>query len=173
MKKDIAVIGGLFLLIVFLLIFGRAYTSLVFLTESSGSAFSVSGGQKSTQVRIKDLNIDATLANNQNTRKKGLSKTESLQLNSGMLFVFERAGDWGIWMKDMKFAIDIIWINDEKQIVAIAKNVPPQPKTKDKDLIVYKPGKDAKYVLEINAGLSDRYNLVDGDVVTFDLTKAR
>ena len=173
MKKDIAVIGGLFLLIVIILIFGGAYTSLVFFTESTGSAFTIGNREKSLQVRIKDLELNAIVAGNQNIRKKGLSDRESLPLSSGMLFVFEKPGDWGIWMKEMKFAIDIIWINDEKQIVAIAKNVPPQPKVKDKDLIIYKPGKNARYVLEINAGLSDPHNLGEGDVVTFDLSPAR
>lgn len=168
MKKDIAVIGGLFLVIAILVIFGRAYTSLSFFSESSGSAFSLGSTGKFLQLRVKTLDINAQVANSQNLRKKGLSNKESLSLNSGMLFVFDKAGDWGIWMKDMKFAIDIIWINAEKQIIAIAKNVPPQPKTKDKDLIIYKPGKNAKYILEINAGLSVRHGLVEGDVVTFD-----
>jgi len=173
MKKDIAVIGGLFLLIVFILIFGRAYSSLVFLNESTGSAFTLGSQPKSAQLRIRDLDINAIVANNQNLRKKGLSKRESLQLNSGMLFVFEKAGDWGIWMKDMKFAIDIIWINEEKQIIAIAKNVSPQPGVKDERLTIYKPGQNAKYVLEINAGLADRYGLYVGDVVYFDLANVK
>ena len=67
----------------------------------------------------------------------------------------------------MKFAIDIIWIDENKKIVDIATNVPPEPGKKDRELTIYRPGTDAKYILEINAGLSSLNNFQIGDQVEF------
>ena len=86
-----------------------------------------------------------------------------------MLFVFENKGPYGFWMKDMKFAIDIIWIDENKNILDIVANTAPQPGKKDKELTVYKPRDDALYVLEFNAGLANLNNLQIGDKVSFEL----
>ena len=86
-----------------------------------------------------------------------------------MLFVFENKGTYGFWMKDMEFAIDIIWIDENKNIVDIVENAAPQPGKKEKELTVYKPRNDALYVLEVNAGLSNLNNLQIGDKVAFEL----
>ena len=72
-------------------------------------------------------------------------------------------------MKDMKFPIDIIWIDGEKRIVDIAANVRVEPDKKDRELAVYKSQAEALYVLEVNAGLSALHGLSIGDQVNFEL----
>jgi len=76
----------------------------------------------------------------------GLSGRDSLEDNSGMAFVFPDVRNQCIWMKDMKFALDILWLNDNKNIVAIEKNISPETYPKQ-----YCHG-SAKYVIELNAG---------------------
>lgn len=76
----------------------------------------------------------------------GLSGRNSLEDNSGMIFVFPDERDQCIWMKDMKFALDIIWLNPEKNIIAIEQNVSPETYPNQ-----YCHG-PAKYVIELNAG---------------------
>ncbi|HMS23980.1 MAG TPA: DUF192 domain-containing protein [Candidatus Saccharibacteria bacterium] len=76
----------------------------------------------------------------------GLSGRDSLGDNSGMVFVFPEVKDQCIWMKDMKFALDIIWLNVDKNIVAIEKEIRPETYPKQ-----YCHG-PAKYVIELNAG---------------------
>lgn len=168
MKKDLAIIFGLFLLIAFLLVFARNYTSGSFLLgpEATKSA-SVKKGF--TTVTIKDLKVDAKIAQKASDRKKGLSGQESLPLTQGLLFVFENNGLYSFWMKDMKFAIDIIWIGENKQIVYIVKDAPPEPGRDDDELTLYQPSSAAKYVLEINAGLTERHGIIIGDLVNFEL----
>ena len=69
------------------------------------------------------------------------------------------------WMKDMKFAIDIIWINDS-EIVQIDKNVqPPAPNTVDEDLLLYIPSQPIDYVLEVNANFTEENNIKVGDSI--------
>ncbi|MEK7581448.1 MAG: DUF192 domain-containing protein [Patescibacteria group bacterium] len=169
MKKDLAIIGGLFVVIIVLVIFGQGFTSGGFLSSSGTSGSATKSAVLSGQipVAVKSLNASATVATTPDQRKKGLANLDSLPLNSAMLFVFDHKDSYAIWMKDMRFAIDIIWIDENKKIVDIAQNVAPEPKKKDRELTVYRPKADAKYVLEVNAGLASLNGLVLGDPVQF------
>ena len=117
-------------------------------------------------IKIGSNNIKAILANNEGARKKGLGGMEQLDENGGMLFVFDKKDIIpSFWMKDMKIAVDILWINDGK-IVQIDKNIqPPETGTKDNDLAQYTPGSPVDYVLEVKAGYSDKNGIITGDSV--------
>ena len=121
------------------------------------------------EVNVKNLVLQVKVASTADVRKKGLSNIDSLPINEGMLFVFDQKGRYSFWMKDMKFPIDIIWIDENKKIVNISKNAIPEPKKADKDLTKYDSSYDVKYVLEINAGLAGANNLQIGDLVNFSL----
>ena len=95
-------------------------------------------------------------------RIKGLSGRESLRKESGMLFIFPESDFHGIWMKDMNFSIDIIWISEELQVVGLYEGVVPESYPE-----VFRPEAEALYVLEINAGEADKAKIKIGDVVTF------
>jgi hypothetical protein len=86
-----------------------------------------------------------------------------LDENSGMIFVFNNEKPV-FWMKDTKIAIDIIWINDNK-VVGIEKNVQPEQGKKDIELKRYPAPTAIDYVLEVNAGFSDRNNIKVGTSV--------
>lgn len=169
MKKDLAFIGGLFLVLAALLIFGGSFTSLGLINrkglESSSTQSAAPSGVR--RVRIKSLDINATVVSSSQDQKKGLGKRESLPLNEGMLFMFDSTGSYPFWMKDMKFAIDIIWIDENKKVVDIVPNAPPEPNKSDRGLTIYKPKGDVKYVLEVNAGLSTLNNIQIGDLAEF------
>ena len=94
--------------------------------------------------------------------EKGLSGHVPLSDNQGMFFVFNKPDKYGFWMKDMKFSIDIIWIDSNFQIIHIEKSVKPDTYPK-----VFYPSSSAQYVLEILAGQSDKVNLKIGDSVKF------
>ncbi len=81
-------------------------------TNSTGSASSV---------KIKDLIIHVDLAITPDQQAKGLSIKNTLNDNEGMLFLFNVPGEYSFWMKDMKFPLDIIWINSNHEIVHIEK----------------------------------------------------
>jgi len=168
MKKDLAVIAGLVLVIVFFIIFGRGFSTGQFLTQTATDSAQTQN-KESAQVTIKDLVVQAKIADEPKEREAGLADYSSLPLGEGMLFVFDKSASYIFWMKDVEFAIDIIWIDETKKIVDIAPNVPPEPNKNEKELTRYKPKGDAKYVLEINAGLSALHNLQVGDQVLFEL----
>ena len=168
MKKDLAVIAGLVLVIVVFIIFGRGFSTGQFLTQTATDSAQTQN-KESVQVTIKDLVVQAKIADEPKEREAGLADYSSLPLGEGMLFVFDKSASYIFWMKDVEFAIDIIWIDETKKIVDIAPNVPPEPNKNEKELTRYKPKSDAKYVLEINAGLSALHNLQVGDQVLFEL----
>ncbi|MGB6881980.1 MAG: DUF192 domain-containing protein, partial [Microgenomates group bacterium] len=103
-------------------------------------------------------------------RRQGLSGKENLPEGEGMLFIFESKNiQPPFWMKDMKFAIDIIWIDDDK-IVQIDKDIqPPEPGASDNKLVLYTPNQPIDYVLEVNAGFSEENKIKVGDSVNLSV----
>ena len=100
-------------------------------------------------------------------RSLGLMNYFSLDEDSGMLFVFESSGNYRFWMKNMKFAIDMIWVNEKRDIVEIVRRVPP---CEDDDVCPGYGGNEvARYVIEVVAGFCDTYDVAVGDAVEFDL----
>ena len=127
--------------------------------------FNINQKQDPTETKIvsvRDMKVKVDLALTLEEQGQGLSGRESLKEDEGMLFVFEKPGQYSFWMKDMNFPIDIIWIGENLKVVYIKENVLPEsyPET-------YGPDRDAKYVLEVISGFSEKNNLKIGDRVEF------
>lgn len=120
---------------------------------------------KSPTATIQGHTFTLTVAKSPEEKQTGLSKKTSLAQDSGMLFPFDTPDYYSFWMKNMQIAIDIIYINND-HIVTIFENLQP-PKSQDENLSIYKPDEPADKVLEINAGLSEKYGIKKGDQVTF------
>lgn len=113
---------------------------------------------------INGHSFNLLIANDDKSRQEGLSNRNSLDKNTGMLFIFPNKGIYSFWMKNTKIPLDMIWIDDNK-IVYIVKNAPPQA-GKTGNLPIYTPSSKANYVLEINGGQVDTYKIKNGDKVT-------
>jgi len=175
LKKDLAIIGGLFLVIAALLVFGRGFTTVGQLpgaresTQSAGTNPREQVEEGKTRIRAKTLDVTAEIAASDKEKKKGLSDRESLPISEGMFFVYDKMANYTFWMKDVQFPIDIIWIDKDKKIVYIAHNAQPERDKNDDELKRYKPSAEAQYILEINAGLAAANGLEIGDQVDFVL----
>jgi uncharacterized protein len=99
-------------------------------------------------------------------RAMGLMFRPSLPLDRGMIFIFETADFHGIWMKNCRFPIDILWLDEDRKVVHLAESVPP---CKADPCPVYNPMRRATYVIELNAGQARREKAVVGATVRFDL----
>ncbi|MDB5260671.1 MAG: hypothetical protein JWN37_902 [Candidatus Nomurabacteria bacterium] len=112
--------------------------------------------------------IVAEVADTPASRELGLSGRAGLRENEGMLFIFDYPGKYGFWMKDMLFSLDIIWINQNGVVVHIERNVTPEsysgvaPRSNPQTFV---NTIDASYVLEIAAGMSDKYGVYLGSKV--------
>ena len=117
-------------------------------------------------VTINNQNFKVTIAASQKEKEIGLSETKSISKDQGMLFIFNQPAYYSFWMKNMKFPIDIIYINNDT-IVTIESNAQP-PKDGQKNPVIYTPTKPADKVLEIQAGLSEKYKFKNGDKVKYE-----
>ena len=111
------------------------------------------------QIGSKVLSVD--IADNDCKRSLGLSGKISLN-DEGMMFVFEKQGNYGFWMKDMNFPIDILWIDDNYKVVGVEKSLSPNtyPESFGEKYL-------ARYVLEVPAQYSDKNNIKIGDKIIF------
>jgi hypothetical protein len=95
----------------------------------------------------------------------GLSDRPSLNPDAAMLFVFDDAAPRYFWMKDMRFALDALWIRDKK-VVGLAPNL-PDPAHNNGQVFSFSSPMPADMVLEINAGDIAKYGLAVGDPIAF------
>ncbi|MBI4118257.1 MAG: DUF192 domain-containing protein [Parcubacteria group bacterium] len=105
--------------------------------------------------------FDVEIAGTAEERACGLSRRASLPKDRAMLFMFPESGLHGIWMKDMHFPIDILWLDKDLVVVDSARDVSP-----DSYPTVFHPKREARYVLELSAGAADVLHLKEGDKVT-------
>jgi len=105
------------------------------------------------------------MADDSSERSRGLMERESLDSDKGMLFIFDQESRHSFWMKNTLIPLDMIWINSNKEVVHIEKNVPP---CQVDPCPSYGPDKDARYVLEISAGQSDQAKIQINDKVLFE-----
>jgi len=111
-------------------------------------------------IGAKTLLVD--IAGNPCQQELGLSGRKNLKDGTGMLFVFDKVGNYGFWMKDMLFAIDILWIDSDFKIVGAVENVAPETYPN-----VFGKNYKAKYVLEVSSGFISENNLRVGNKIIF------
>lgn len=105
------------------------------------------------------LNIQ--IADNRTKRAKGLMHHKKLKENNGMLFVFDSEERQSFWMKNTHIPLDIIFVNENKEIVDIAPNNKPYSLRKITSL------EYSKYVIETNAGYCKRHKIEVGMLVNY------
>jgi uncharacterized protein len=132
-----------------------------------GGATPSNNGYLQVNVTVNGVELTADLAATNDQRSKGLAVKDTLSENEGMLFVFSTEREHSFWMKNMKFPIDIIWIDSHKEVVHIEHSL--EPCVSDSPCQTYKPNDDSLYVLETVAGFSEEYNVTDGTLVEFNL----
>jgi uncharacterized protein len=130
--------------------------------RSSGS-----NSYRQVNITVNGLVLVADISATNEQRTKGLSVKEDLAENEAMLFVFGNEAEHTFWMKDMKFPIDIIWIDSNKTIVHIEHNL--QPCSFEVLCPTYTPNDESLYVLETIGGFAKKYDIVKGTKVEFEL----
>lgn len=139
---------------------------ILFLLFYSLKNMTISQETKYADVCLKNECFKAELAITNQEKAKGLMYRTSLDDKSGMLFIYNPASKPGIWMKNTKIPLDIIWLNQDKEIVFLAKDAQPGDENNYQH---FQPQVLAGYVLEINAGWADKLNLKTSDKADFNL----
>jgi uncharacterized membrane protein (UPF0127 family) len=118
-------------------------------------------------LRIGKQSISVEIADSQEERSRGLSGRESLGEEEGMLFIFPELSQRSFRMKDMRFPLDMIFINEGK-VVEIVRGVPAPSKGEDGSEIRVASKTEAQWVLEVNSGWVERNGIQLGDEVVLE-----
>lgn len=94
------------------------------------------------KIRIGEKEYDVQIAETEEEKESGLQNTHYLPEDEGMLFIYEEPDELSFWMQDTPLALDVIFINDDYEVIAVHKGEPNSetPMTEN----------DAKFVLELN-----------------------
>ena len=114
-------------------------------------------------IKLDDKILVVQIADSDSLRVRGLMFQDELPYNEGMLFVFDESGTRPMWMLNMQFNFDVIWFDENANVVAIEKDVPPCKTTVE--VVACREngvsGDSAKYVLEVTAGFVDKFNITE------------
>ncbi len=122
------------------------------------------------RVTLNGQTFKVELADDDNSRAMGLMYREQMSDDEGMLFIFPNSQMRAFWMKNTLIPLDILYFDQNKKLVSISENTPPCKNTTSR-CQNYPSAKPAKYVLEINAGLSKKYDFKTGDELLIQLKK--
>lgn len=111
--------------------------------------------------------FEVEIAQSPDAMQIGLSGRPYMADSSGMLFVFEMPGMHNFWMKDMEFPLDFVWIDSDCLVSDLTENVSHIEDKGTADISTYSPSRPIKYVLEINAGISQTAGIQVGQRVRF------
>lgn len=113
-------------------------------------------------VRLRGHVYQTSIMRTEAEREQGLSGTDSLPDGQAMLFVFPNDSKWGMWMKDMQYPIDMVWLDRGKRVTYVVRNAQPSsyPDT------IYRPSVSSRYVIELPSGTIERTGIAEGNQAT-------
>lgn len=117
-------------------------------------------------VMINGIEIGMEIADTPHLRSRGLMYRKNLPEKSGMLFIHEHEDYLSYWMKNCFISLDMIFLNRNKEVVHIFKNVPP---CREFFCSSYTTPVKAKYVIELNAGYAKKLKIKKGQKISFSI----
>ena len=114
-------------------------------------------------IKIDNKMLDVQIAETDAQRVRGLMFQNELSYSQGMIFVFDQEQIVPIWMLNMQFPLDILWIDSKGNVVYIAKDIPPCKSALETVTCTVQnaEGKKAKYVLEVTSGFTDKFKITE------------
>ncbi|ELY79523.1 DUF192 domain-containing protein [Natrinema gari] len=140
--------------------------------ESDDAAPTVHADYETTAVRVVGTDGDelgkvtAAIADTDDLQYLGLSDTDELPPDRGMLFVYGSVADRSFVMREMDFGIDIVYADADGTITGIHHAPAPGPDENGNDQ--HYPGR-GQYVLEVTYEWTSDHGVSEGDVLEFDL----
>jgi len=107
------------------------------------------------------ISIDIEIADDEAKREVGMMGRPVMEERQGMFFILEEDQLASFWMRNCPLSLDMIFINKQGKIVTIHKNT--KPFSDDS----YSATAMTLFVLEVNAGFTDKYNIKDGDIMSW------
>ncbi|HVC57985.1 MAG TPA: DUF192 domain-containing protein [Candidatus Acidoferrales bacterium] len=111
--------------------------------------------------------LDALVADTFVKKMIGLMFRDGLPSGGCMLFAFDYSSRQGIWMRNMKFPIDIVWLDEKKRITGMKSGT--KPANGFFDFTTYYPGSPSKYIIELPSGFLSRNKVGKNSKVSFKI----
>ena len=111
-------------------------------------------------IRIDDDVIKVEIAESRADKQRWLIfREEKLPLNSAMILIYEKPDLYAMWLLNIEYNLDLIWINENGNIVYMVKDAAPCKNTLDSASCTYKNTKAAKYVIAATSGFINRHKI--------------
>jgi uncharacterized membrane protein (UPF0127 family) len=111
-------------------------------------------------IKVDDVVLEVQIADDESKRIRGLMFQDPLPYDQGMIFVFDEPGVYSLWMLNMQFALDMIWIDAEGNVVHIEQDIPPcETPTEIMACQSIVPSGEAMYILEVTAGFVEQFGI--------------
>lgn len=127
------------------------------------------GGYSSSEsitLRLGEGRFAARVVEKRSDRIKGLSGSKNLPSDQALLFIFPSSAKWKIWMKDMNYSIDIVWLDESKKVIDIVENATPESYPEQ-----FEPREPARYVIEVISGTVKNESIKIGQQAVFDMER--
>ena len=138
-------------------------------TETQSSSPVPDFSYATTTISAPNGNIIVQIADTLDKETQGLSNRNGLAEGTGMLFAFENLSPQYMWMKDMNFPLDMVWLDQNKKIVHIETDVTPESYLENPPKI-FSSTVLALYVIEIPSGDATRLGFSLGESLSFALS---
>lgn len=111
-------------------------------------------------IKVDDVVLEVQIADDESKRIRGLMFQDPLPYDQGMIFVFDEPGVYSLWMLNMQFALDMIWIDANGNVVHIEQDIPPcETPTEIMACQSIVPSGEAMYILEVTAGFVEQFGI--------------
>ena len=111
-------------------------------------------------IKVDDVVLEVQIADDESKRIRGLMFQDPLPYDQGMIFVFDEPGVYSLWMLNMQFALDMIWIDADGNVVHIEQDIPPcETPTEIMACQSIVPSGEAMYILEVTAGFVEQFGI--------------
>jgi uncharacterized membrane protein (UPF0127 family) len=138
-----------------LLLSGQSSPQLDLETEFDKGVLIISANENACYV------FDVYLATTRGQQMQGLMFVRDLPEMTGMLFAYSEARTLSMWMKNTYISLDILFIRADGTVSSIARNTEPH------SLTTISAKEQLNFVLELNAGLTDKLGIEPGSIVHF------
>jgi len=111
-------------------------------------------------VKVDDVVLEVQIADTEPRRVRGLMFQNQLPYDEGMIFVFNESGVYSLWMLNMQFSLDMIWFDEEGNVVHVEQDIPPcKSATEIMACQSIIPSGEAKYILEVTSGFVQKFGI--------------
>lgn len=118
-------------------------------------------------IRIDDDVIKVEIAESGADKQRWLMfREERLPLNSAMILVYEKSDLYSMWLLNIEYNLDLIWINENGNIVYMVKDAEPCKNTFDAASCTYKNTKAAKYIIAATSGFIEEHDITEKSIMT-------